>query len=246
MPSIYDLKPRFQALLRPAVRALVERGVTPNHLTASAVVGSVLAGLLIPLARERPVFLLTLPLWLFARPPGALDHAVRCPSETQEVALCGHRFLPLLALTFTLGAVPACQAQWRVAGAPVCTAANVQAYTTIVPDGAGATLAVTGTISPDGRHPDAGEHPHGGAGLLVAPHLRFGAAMSVLFGGAARRAAGGAGRGAGPPLGGPPRTVRRPHHAGGAHAARRGGARLGGPACGRSIRAGRPGASAGG
>ena len=91
------------------------------------------------------------------------------------------------------------------------------------------------SISPDGRHPDAGEHPHGGAGLLVAPHLRFGAAMSVLFGGAARGAAGGAGRGAGPPLGGPPRTVRRPHHAGGAHAARRGGARLGGPACGRST-----------
>src|SRR5438552_19201415 len=79
VPSIYDLKPRFQALLRPAVRALVERGVTPNHLTASAVVGSVLAGLLIPLPRERPGFLLPLPLWLFARPPRALDPARRCP-----------------------------------------------------------------------------------------------------------------------------------------------------------------------
>jgi CDP-diacylglycerol--glycerol-3-phosphate 3-phosphatidyltransferase len=67
VPSIYDLKPRFQALLRPGVRALVGRGVTPNHLTIAAFVGSVLAGLLLLLARERPVFLLVLPLWLFAR-----------------------------------------------------------------------------------------------------------------------------------------------------------------------------------
>ena len=59
------------------------------------------------------------------------------PRRPQEVAMCRHQLLPLLALTFTLGAVPTCQAQWRVAGAPVCTAANVQAYTTIVPDGAG-------------------------------------------------------------------------------------------------------------
>ncbi|HET7224332.1 MAG TPA: FlgD immunoglobulin-like domain containing protein [Candidatus Eisenbacteria bacterium] len=53
-----------------------------------------------------------------------------------------HQLLPLLALTFALGAVPArpCQAQWRVDGAPVCTAGSFQDYPTIAPDGAGGAI----------------------------------------------------------------------------------------------------------
>ena len=40
MPSIYQLKPRFQALLRPAVQRLYDRGVTANQVTVAAAVVS--------------------------------------------------------------------------------------------------------------------------------------------------------------------------------------------------------------
>jgi len=41
MPSIYDLKPRFQALLRPLLSLLAQTGVTANHVTVAAMVFSV-------------------------------------------------------------------------------------------------------------------------------------------------------------------------------------------------------------
>src|SRR5688572_2262220 len=51
MPSIYDLKPRFQALLRPLITRLAAWGWTPNRVTALALVLSILVGGLILLAR---------------------------------------------------------------------------------------------------------------------------------------------------------------------------------------------------
>jgi CDP-diacylglycerol--glycerol-3-phosphate 3-phosphatidyltransferase len=42
--SIYDLKPAFQRLLRPAVSSLAERGVRANQVTVAAVVLSAAAG----------------------------------------------------------------------------------------------------------------------------------------------------------------------------------------------------------
>jgi len=44
MASIYDLKPRFQALLRPLCRALAEAGVTANQVTVAAMVLSLVDG----------------------------------------------------------------------------------------------------------------------------------------------------------------------------------------------------------
>ena len=38
LPSVYDLKPKFQALLRPIVGALARVGVTANQVTISAVI----------------------------------------------------------------------------------------------------------------------------------------------------------------------------------------------------------------
>jgi phosphatidylglycerophosphate synthase len=67
VPSIYDLKPRFQALLRPAMRALASAGVTPNMVTLAAVLGSVAAGIGVTKASEREEWLLILPVWLFLR-----------------------------------------------------------------------------------------------------------------------------------------------------------------------------------
>jgi len=67
MPSIYDLKPRFQALLRPLVKSLAEAGVTANHVTIAAMIVSFIVGAAIVLfpAEKWPLFLM--PLALFVR-----------------------------------------------------------------------------------------------------------------------------------------------------------------------------------
>ncbi|WP_428610649.1 CDP-alcohol phosphatidyltransferase family protein [Sedimenticola sp.] len=49
MPSIYDLKPAFQGLLRPICRRLAAHGITPNQITLAALLlslanGAALAG----------------------------------------------------------------------------------------------------------------------------------------------------------------------------------------------------------
>ncbi len=67
MITLYALKPRFQALLRPLTQALAARAVTANQVTIAAAAGSVLVGGMVgALADHRAVFLL-LPVWLFAR-----------------------------------------------------------------------------------------------------------------------------------------------------------------------------------
>jgi len=67
MPSIYDLKPRFQALLRPLVKSLAEAGVTANHVTVAALVLSFVVGALITLFPAQRWPLLLMPLALFVR-----------------------------------------------------------------------------------------------------------------------------------------------------------------------------------
>lgn len=65
--TLYALKPRFQALLRPTVELLAARGVTANQVTMAAATGSCLLGaLLASLPHWRSLFLL-LPVWLLAR-----------------------------------------------------------------------------------------------------------------------------------------------------------------------------------
>ncbi len=68
MISIYQLKPRFQALLRPFVRRCAAAGVTANGVTVAAMLLSLGLGTLLLLAseRQRSLFLL-LPLWMFLR-----------------------------------------------------------------------------------------------------------------------------------------------------------------------------------
>lgn len=66
MPSVYDLKPRFQALLRPGVRALARAGVTANQVTVAAVLLSLAAGAVIALRPYR-ASLLVLPAALLLR-----------------------------------------------------------------------------------------------------------------------------------------------------------------------------------
>lgn len=67
MPSIYDLKPRFQALLRPLVRGLARAGVTANQVTVFAMALSLGAGASIAVWRNEAWPLFLVPPILFAR-----------------------------------------------------------------------------------------------------------------------------------------------------------------------------------
>lgn len=65
--SIYELKPKFQNLLRPLVRRLYSAGVTANQVTLAACVLSALLGaLLVKFADVSTLFFL-LPIWMFLR-----------------------------------------------------------------------------------------------------------------------------------------------------------------------------------
>jgi CDP-diacylglycerol---glycerol-3-phosphate 3-phosphatidyltransferase len=65
--SIYALKPRFQALLRPFVGALYRAGITANQVTVLACVVSVALGLWLILAPHRGGLFLLVPVWLAVR-----------------------------------------------------------------------------------------------------------------------------------------------------------------------------------
>jgi len=67
MASVYDLKPRFQALLRPLVRTLAAAGVTANQVTLGATVLSLATGAAIYLRPAAPRLLLLVPIVLFLR-----------------------------------------------------------------------------------------------------------------------------------------------------------------------------------
>lgn len=68
MVSVYDIKPRFQALLRPVVVFLARVGVTPNQVTVAALVLSFFGGACLYLFGESQDWpLLLLPCCLFVR-----------------------------------------------------------------------------------------------------------------------------------------------------------------------------------
>lgn len=67
MSTIYDLKPKFQALLRPVVTTLANKGYTPNQITWLALIISLVAGGLIALTHGATWTLLLIPFVLFIR-----------------------------------------------------------------------------------------------------------------------------------------------------------------------------------
>ena len=67
MATIYDLKPRFQALLRPVAVALVRAGVSANAVTAAALLLSLAQGTWLALRPGAVLPLLGLPVTLFVR-----------------------------------------------------------------------------------------------------------------------------------------------------------------------------------
>src|SRR5882757_9818466 len=67
MPTIYDLKPRFQGLLRPLTVHLAAAGVTANQVTLAAAALSVETGVVLALRPTAAWALLLVPPVLFVR-----------------------------------------------------------------------------------------------------------------------------------------------------------------------------------
>lgn len=67
MPSIYNLKSKFQNLLRPLNSRLVSFGITANHVTIAALVLSIFSGLALTLFPNEKWPLLCIPVILFVR-----------------------------------------------------------------------------------------------------------------------------------------------------------------------------------
>ncbi|MEJ2373640.1 MAG: CDP-alcohol phosphatidyltransferase family protein [Sulfurimonas sp.] len=65
--SIYDLKPKFQQLLRPIIENLHKKGVTPNQVTLWAIYLSILGGAFVYLSSISKYFLFLIPIVLFVR-----------------------------------------------------------------------------------------------------------------------------------------------------------------------------------
>ncbi len=65
--SIYLLKPRFQALLRPLTRFLHANGVTANQVTLTACAVSMCIGIGVSVLPEVRLAFLLIPVWMFIR-----------------------------------------------------------------------------------------------------------------------------------------------------------------------------------
>ncbi|HPU54482.1 MAG TPA: CDP-alcohol phosphatidyltransferase family protein, partial [Burkholderiaceae bacterium] len=65
--TLYDLKPRFQALLRPMVASLARAGITANQVTLAAAVLSLAIGGFVASRADTPAVFALLPGWLFVR-----------------------------------------------------------------------------------------------------------------------------------------------------------------------------------
>lgn len=67
MATLYVLKPRFQALLRPLVACLAAAGVTANQVTLAAAAGSLAVGAITAANAGHARLFLLLPVWLLLR-----------------------------------------------------------------------------------------------------------------------------------------------------------------------------------
>jgi CDP-diacylglycerol---glycerol-3-phosphate 3-phosphatidyltransferase len=67
MPSIYDIKPKFQNLLRPLTKKLAANGITANQVTLAALMLSLLTGIALIFSGNQTGIFLLVPLVLFVR-----------------------------------------------------------------------------------------------------------------------------------------------------------------------------------
>ncbi|WP_354682329.1 CDP-alcohol phosphatidyltransferase family protein [Cupriavidus necator] len=113
--TLYELKPRFQALLRPVVQDLAHRGTTANQVTVAAAAGSLAIGVLAAvgmLVAETPTLFLLFPVWLFLRMALNAIDGMLAREHGQQSALGAYLnelgdIVSDLALILPLGALPA-------------------------------------------------------------------------------------------------------------------------------------------
>ena len=67
MTSIYDIKPQFQNFLRPIVSRLAKMGITPNQVTISAMLLSMVTGILIVFFHHDTFVFILIPIIMFVR-----------------------------------------------------------------------------------------------------------------------------------------------------------------------------------
>lgn len=67
MISIYEIKPKFQQLLMPIVDKLRGMGVTPNQITVSALMLSIITGIVIALFHDNRWIYMLVPIVMFVR-----------------------------------------------------------------------------------------------------------------------------------------------------------------------------------
>jgi Phosphatidylglycerophosphate synthase len=109
--SLYAIKPKFQALLRPCTSKLAQKGITANQVTLSAMIISVLLGALLYFA-SYPVLFLLIPVWfcirmafnavdgMLAREFGQKSHLGAYLNELGDVISDTALYLPFLHLPF--------------------------------------------------------------------------------------------------------------------------------------------------
>ena len=67
MATMYDLKPKFQNLLRPVANWAAKKGITPNQVTGLALLLSLGGGLTLAFHADTPLVFAALPIILFLR-----------------------------------------------------------------------------------------------------------------------------------------------------------------------------------
>jgi len=67
MASIYDIKPQFQNLLRPIVNQIAKMGITPNQVTISTMLLSMVTGMLIVFFHHETFVFILIPIVMFVR-----------------------------------------------------------------------------------------------------------------------------------------------------------------------------------
>ena len=65
--TLYDLKPRFKALLRPLTARLAAAKITANQVTLAAAIGSIAVGVFVAWFAENRIVFLLLPGWFLIR-----------------------------------------------------------------------------------------------------------------------------------------------------------------------------------
>lgn len=65
--TLYDIKPQFQALLRPMVKRMAMMGITANQITLAATMGSIMLGIFLAIYADTASLFLLIPFWMFVR-----------------------------------------------------------------------------------------------------------------------------------------------------------------------------------